>query len=113
MDDAQRLAAHRAFARCVAAARSQSAFERATGAKQQKVSYWLRKKMLLPGEYVLAAESAYGVSRHDLRPDLYPLPAAPASNDGHLSPAGRTIAGGAPAASCDRSPISQGLEPVR
>ena len=27
----------------------------------------------LPAEYVLRIEAATGVSRHDLRPDLYPL----------------------------------------
>lgn len=26
----------------------------------------------LPAEYVLRAERFYGVSRHDLRPDIYP-----------------------------------------
>lgn len=26
----------------------------------------------LPAEYVLKAESLYGISRHDLRPDIYP-----------------------------------------
>ncbi|TCP30719.1 YdaS antitoxin of YdaST toxin-antitoxin system [Sphingomonas sp. BK235] len=56
---------------------SQAAFERATGAKQQKVSYWLRDGKVLPGEYVLKAEKALQdlgspITRHDLRPDLYP-----------------------------------------
>lgn len=69
----QRQSAFEAFQRCVEIARSQSEFERRTGAKQQKVSYWLRRHMLLPGEYVIAAEQAFGVSRHELRPDIYPL----------------------------------------
>jgi len=51
----------------------QSGFERETGAKQQNVSNWLRAHRPLPGEFVLAAERATGVSRHRLRPDLYPI----------------------------------------
>lgn len=40
--------------------------------KQAHVSYWLRAQRRAPAEYVLAIEAATGVSRHDLRPDLYP-----------------------------------------
>ncbi|WP_242140844.1 YdaS family helix-turn-helix protein [Sphingomonas sp. TREG-RG-20F-R18-01] len=69
----QKESAHNAFRRAVARAGSQVAFERQTGAKQQKVSYWLRDRMILPGEYVLATETAFGISRHELRPDLYPI----------------------------------------
>lgn len=44
------------------------------GTTQSQVWYWLeRSKKGLPGEFVLAVERATGVSRHDLRPDLYPL----------------------------------------
>lgn len=73
LTDDQRESAFRALQRCVEIAGSQSEFERQTGAKQQKVSYWLKNRRLLPGEYVLAAEKAFGVSRHHLRPDIYPL----------------------------------------
>lgn len=52
---------------------TQTAFAEAIGASQQLVSYWLSvNKPDLPAEYVLAAERATGISRHDLRPDLYP-----------------------------------------
>lgn len=72
--------AHEALRRAVGVAGNQTAFERLTGAKQQKVSVWLRDRKVLPGEYVLAAERETGVSRHDLRPDLYPRDdAAPAT----------------------------------
>jgi DNA-binding transcriptional regulator YdaS (Cro superfamily) len=35
---------------------------------------WInRSKGKVPGEYVIAIEKASGVSRHELRPDLYPV----------------------------------------
>lgn len=39
--------------------------------KQQNVWKWLRAKRV-SAEFVLAIEAATGVSRHDLRPDIYP-----------------------------------------
>lgn len=54
---------------------NQSRFARDIGTSQQLVSYWVNNGRPLPAEYVLAAEQAFGVSRHELRPDLYPLPA--------------------------------------
>lgn len=45
------------------------------GTTQSKVWYWLaRSRRGVPGEFVLAIEAASGVSRHDLRPDIYPQP---------------------------------------
>lgn len=61
-----------AFAAAVEAAGGQSAFERLTGMSQQRISYRLGKGMPLPGEFVLKAEARTGISRHDLRPDIYP-----------------------------------------
>jgi DNA-binding transcriptional regulator YdaS (Cro superfamily) len=52
---------------------SQSAFARLIGRGQATVHDWLRDGKPLPGEYVLAIERETGISRHDLRPDLYPL----------------------------------------
>lgn len=42
--------------------------------KQQHVHYWLTVMEKISHEHVLAAEAAVGgrVSRHDLRPDMYP-----------------------------------------
>ena len=51
---------------------NQSAFAKAIGTSQQLVSYWIRNAKALPAEHVLATEKATGISRHDLRPDLYP-----------------------------------------
>jgi len=39
----------------------------------QAISQWKR----VPAERVLLVEAATGISRHDLRPDLYPLPDDP------------------------------------
>jgi len=69
---------YEAFARAVTAAGNQSRFAAAVGTSQQNVSNWLAAKRSLPAEFVLAAEREFGVSRHDLRPDLYPRESAAA-----------------------------------
>lgn len=51
---------------------NQSKFAEAIGTSQQLVSYWIRKGKELPAEFVLKTEAETGISRHDLRPDLYP-----------------------------------------
>ncbi len=51
---------------------SQSAFARLIRKDQSTVWEWLDKNKPLPAEHVLAVEAATGVSRHDLRPDIYP-----------------------------------------
>lgn len=61
-----------ALARAVRAAGSQSAFGRIIGRPQTTVSTWLREGRELPAEHVLAVEAATGVSKHALRPDIYP-----------------------------------------
>ncbi|MCF2827105.1 MULTISPECIES: transcriptional regulator [unclassified Pseudoalteromonas] len=42
------------------------------GITQQKISYWLTVGKV-PAEYVLNIERVSGVSRHKLRPDIYPI----------------------------------------
>jgi DNA-binding transcriptional regulator YdaS (Cro superfamily) len=43
------------------------------GTTQSMVWYWLaRAKRGVPGEFVLAIEAATGISRHRLRPDIFP-----------------------------------------
>lgn len=72
-----------ALARAVRAAKSQSAFGRLIGKRQSVVSGWLRDGKHLPAEHVLTVERETGVSRHDLRPDLYPIePVATHRHDG-------------------------------
>lgn len=61
-----------ALAIAVRAAGSQSAFGRLLGKRQSVVFGWLRDQRPLPAEHVLKVEQATGVSRHDLRPDIYP-----------------------------------------
>jgi DNA-binding transcriptional regulator YdaS (Cro superfamily) len=51
---------------------SQLALAELVGVKQPAVSKWLAKGAPLPAEYVLKVESRTGISRHDIRPDLYP-----------------------------------------
>ena len=104
MTEENRIAAFRAFRLAVERAGSQSAFGRRTGAKQQNVSNWLKKHELLPAEYVLAAERETGVSRHDLRPDLYPR-----EDVSHVPVVGRV----GDEDSCDRRSVLQLGEPAR
>lgn len=61
-----------ALARAVRAAGSQSAFGRLLPRSQSTVFDWLHKNKPLPAEYVLKVERATGISRHELRPDIYP-----------------------------------------
>lgn len=57
------------------AAGGQSALARALGLKSQgSISRWVATGRV-PSERVLAVEALTGVSRHELRPDLYPPPA--------------------------------------
>lgn len=51
---------------------NQSRFAEAIGTSQQNISNWVRAERALPAEYVLAAERATGIPRHEWRPDLYP-----------------------------------------
>lgn len=66
------------LARAVRAAGSQSAFGRMIGRSQSTVHDWLADEKPLPAEHVLTVEEATGISRHDLRPDIYPRDEAPA-----------------------------------
>lgn len=65
---------------CRDAAGSDSALARdlsdgAETVSQPRVWRWINKVRRMPAEFVLKAERRYGVSRHDLRPDIYPLEA--------------------------------------
>lgn len=69
---AQAMTRYEALLSLVEQAGSQSALARALGVSQPAVWFWLNQSKRLPAEYVIAAEEAFGVSRHDLRPDIYP-----------------------------------------
>ena len=59
---------------------SQADFGRKLGVSQAAVSQWLRK---VPAERVLAIERATDgkVTRHELRPDLYPIDSGPHTSE--------------------------------
>ena len=83
---------------------SQSALARVCGVSSTAVWKWVQSSKRLPAEYVLLVEAATGVSRHFLRPDIYPP-------DPHrLSALGTDFASlslGAEPVSCGRRTISQ------
>lgn len=56
---------------------SQTMFAKFIGVTQSTVWKWLRCGKPLPAEYVLKAEQKTGVSRHLLRPDIYPIDLPP------------------------------------
>lgn len=65
-----------AFERAVALAKGQSALSRlllSRGVKfsQQLIHHHLHKSRRCPAEHVLAVEAVTGVSRHQLRPDVF------------------------------------------
>ena len=49
----------------------QSALGKTLGVSQQRVWHWLHKLQRVPAEYCVAIEKATGVSRHELRPDVF------------------------------------------
>jgi DNA-binding transcriptional regulator YdaS (Cro superfamily) len=61
--------------RAVQIAGGQTALADACGVKQGHVWHWLNRAKRVPAEQVLKIEraTAGAVTRHDLRPDLYPL----------------------------------------
>lgn len=67
-----------ALARAVREVGSQSEFGRLIERRQSTVSEWLKKEAPLPAEYVLKVEKKLkelgitDLTRHELRPDLYP-----------------------------------------
>lgn len=66
-----------AFEEAVSRAGSQTAFAKFIGVQQSTVWKWLQCGKPLPAEYVLKAEQNTGVSRHLLRPDIYPVDLPP------------------------------------
>ncbi|WP_081668465.1 transcriptional regulator [Sphingomonas phyllosphaerae] len=83
------------LARAVRAAGSQSAFGRLIGRRQSTIFMWLSNDTPLPAELVLRVERETGISKHDLRPDIYPPTSATGMPIGHENVA------------CDRPSVSQ------
>ena len=66
-----------ALLRACGAVGGQKALASRLGITQSHVWYWLaRSRRGVPGEFVLAVEAASGVSRHELRPDIFPQPSS-------------------------------------
>jgi DNA-binding transcriptional regulator YdaS (Cro superfamily) len=61
-----------ALKKCRDRAGSDSQLARDLSVTQPRVWRWLNQSKQMPPECVLKAEEIYGVSRHDLRPDIYP-----------------------------------------
>lgn len=64
---------YEALTACRDAAGSDSQMARDLDVPQSTMWRWLNQTKQLPAEYVLRAEQIYGVSRHALRPDIYPV----------------------------------------
>lgn len=67
--------AHKALTAAVKKAGGQAGLARLIGVSQPSVWHWVHKSRRVPAEYVLTVEEKTGVSRHELRPDLYPTDA--------------------------------------
>lgn len=69
------MSTNQALHRAIEIAGSQAALAAKIGVTQAHVSYWACKaKKGVPPEHVWAIEAATGVSRHELRPDIFPAP---------------------------------------
>lgn len=51
---------------------SQAEIARIAGVSGPAVWKWVQSSKRVPAEFVIKIEKATGVSRHDLRPDIYP-----------------------------------------
>ncbi len=60
---------NQALAKAIASAGSTVKLSKILGVTSQAISQWKR----IPAERVLDIERATGVSRHELRPDIYPI----------------------------------------
>lgn len=60
---------------------SQQSMAELCGVSQTAVWKWLQSSKRLPAEHVLTVEAKTGISRHDLRPDIYPRDYPPAPDE--------------------------------
>lgn len=66
-------ATYGALQEAVRRAGSQAAVARACGVSTTAVWKWMQISRRVPAEFVLKVEALTGVSRHELRPDIYPI----------------------------------------
>ena len=76
----EELSRYEALVLCRDRAGSDSQMGRDFGVPQPKVWRWINQSKQMPAEYVLLAERLYAVSRHHLRPDIYPIDMPEASS---------------------------------
>lgn len=77
-----------AFRRAVAAIGSANKTAKVISKSQQAISQRLKRRRPVWAEDVIALEAATGISRHELRPDIYPpTPPAPHRDLGAMEPA--------------------------
>ena len=69
---------YEALLQCLDKAQTQNALAHALGCTQTAVWKMLQSAKRMSPQYVLRAESLFGISRHDLRPDIYPRNYPPA-----------------------------------
>ena len=62
-----------ALREAISVAGSQGKLARMCGVSSTAVWKWLQVAKRIPAEFVLSAEAGTGVSRHRLRPDIYPV----------------------------------------
>jgi DNA-binding transcriptional regulator YdaS (Cro superfamily) len=89
-----------ALKKAVAAAGSQSELARICGISQPAVWRWVQSSKRVPADYVLRIEAKTGVSRHHLRPDIYPS-TLPAELETPI------VAGADDAVACDQQSVLQ------
>lgn len=70
---------HEALARACRHVGGQHQLARMIGLRQQHIWNWLNSENGVPANHVLRVEAAALVSRHDLRPDLYPRGPGPST----------------------------------
>lgn len=77
-----------ALTRAVDLLGGQAAMARLLKVSQPSVFGWIKRGKGLPADHALAVEAATGVSKHDLRPNIYPRDAqAAADQAGHVEAA--------------------------
>lgn len=76
----EELSRYEALVLCRDRAGSDSQMARDLGVPQPKVWRWINQSKQMPAEFVLLSEQLYGVSRHSIRPDIYPVEMLEASS---------------------------------
>ena len=79
----EHLSRYQALKLAVEALGSQAEMARICKVTPTAVWKWLQTSKQLPAEFVLRVEAATGVSRHHLRPDIYPVEHVPGSVNPH------------------------------